>query len=661
MNSLFFSATTNDEDVPTTPPPQNTAVFVPCFPSTSNREDIRKLPVKYIDNPTLWTDIKTTYKSYKKLATTIRYLTLTSLIVNRDKHIIGFMTLSNQFIQITPPVPVAQTPKYILKLNLPKIEYTNLTEADAILQKTTNALGEEEDIERTTTLAKIETETHLYNLFRIHIRTLIHPTGSGAGDARKNALYELIHLRNISSVEKQKRMEARLRELSKGRVEFTETATTAMSNTNNNAPFITTGTTPTVGAPITNTNAFILILPNTTTVNDKIYYGKLADELIRNTQIRYFMFNINTRLTTGNTQYEINENEFVATEGKIDNVFSTTKQIFNKNPYIKKTNYDVAIPENQQGLGQQYEAHATATATAIQPTAMTTTTDTTATPIPAPIIDGETDEDTTTTTCFIKKNVMGNNVAGIWVNTFPHNTKELFIKPAITDTTSQQQQLNCSYIMILDILRKTMPLPPNAPATTTYTIENIKQTLWDEYDRILKTKEDTDKYSTLLSKEKCLFIGEMNKYTDWNERKQFLRTSILGDGAGTGGTYCLTTVDIMLYARIYNLPIVLFNMKLRPFEKYIKNINKKYEDKDKYPLHFFILGKPEDYSVDKKYWFLRVPTIIDKPCKDAVEWSFVENVAFNELRGDLIKKMMDATADGGGIDETIFYDFMLLK
>ena len=80
-----------------------------------------------------------------------------------------------------------------------------------------------------------------------------------------------------------------------------------------------------------------LIIPITNLItqqnNEEIYYTKFADEFIRNSKIRSFLFESKNYLTFNNIKYDINDNEVILFHSYI------TSSLFN-NKIIIKNNYD---------------------------------------------------------------------------------------------------------------------------------------------------------------------------------------------------------------------------------------------------------------------------------------------------------------------------------
>tara|TARA_R110002153_G_scaffold128847_5_gene277429 strand:+ start:30 stop:1352 length:1323 start_codon:yes stop_codon:yes gene_type:complete len=79
--------------------------------------------------------------------------------------------------------------------------------------------------------------------------------------------------------------------------------------------------------------------------NEKIYYSKLADELIKFRKIRMFIFNPQTFLTFQHTSYNLKENEIILLEELLYGEYFEDIILQKKNPYILTKNiYDTSNP-----------------------------------------------------------------------------------------------------------------------------------------------------------------------------------------------------------------------------------------------------------------------------------------------------------------------------
>ena len=75
-------------------------IFVPCLPSNH----LADIPIKYMDED-IWTDYNTTLSTLRKIkmASNNRILCNPRIKILEDGLIVGIITETNQFIQVSPP------------------------------------------------------------------------------------------------------------------------------------------------------------------------------------------------------------------------------------------------------------------------------------------------------------------------------------------------------------------------------------------------------------------------------------------------------------------------------------------------------------------------------------------------------------------------------
>ena len=141
--------------------------FVPCHPSGMKQD----IPYMFQDtDETLFTYNETLsfliglYKESKG-----KIPCNPSFKVTEDEHVVGFLTGSNQFIQISEPVVLLDLPED----NIPILQDHNYI-VNKELADSEIALSEDVDYERIEYLKKIKMETNFYNVFRNTIRIVLN-------------------------------------------------------------------------------------------------------------------------------------------------------------------------------------------------------------------------------------------------------------------------------------------------------------------------------------------------------------------------------------------------------------------------------------------------------------------------------------------------------
>ena len=133
---------------------KNVIGFVPCFPSAIiPYSDIYPYQYIFIDD-FKWNTYPTTIDFLTSLAEKDKLIQCgISLQVVEEEHVVGFLTQTNQFIQIDPPLNVTE------KRDIPVLESYNYLDVDKEL------LEDGEDTERIEYVDRIKTETEMENVF----------------------------------------------------------------------------------------------------------------------------------------------------------------------------------------------------------------------------------------------------------------------------------------------------------------------------------------------------------------------------------------------------------------------------------------------------------------------------------------------------------------
>ena len=82
--------------------------------------------------------------------------------------------------------------------------------------------------------------------------------------------------------------------------------------------------------------------------NEEKYYMKMADELIRYTRIKSFIFEPNSYLSIGNVDYNLREDELIVIESIVTQAYFDNLIPANENKYIKYNTRDQAEPQTTQ-------------------------------------------------------------------------------------------------------------------------------------------------------------------------------------------------------------------------------------------------------------------------------------------------------------------------
>ena len=318
--------------------------FIPCYPSNSDTEN--NIEIKFMDDGSLKYN---TYQDTKDFLQKIYEESKNKIKINpkykilEEGLIVGILTNGDQMVLISPyeiynpddELPSLEENNYLIKdedfINDP--QSNQLKSSDLIIQTKYN-----KDEERINSVTNIKLESGFYNSFKNSIKKLLkNPLNN------KVLIYiqKIINDYTILYFEKLRLIQDELRKLALNNIVFIDYDPNILKNIkkistcmNNNCDtdFCMKNPDNTCSLIIQKTN---LITNNN---NEEIYYVKLADEFIRNTKTKIFLFeNKNTLIS--NIKYNIDNNELVLLHSSINNSLFDKKFLI-KNDYENYTNYD---------------------------------------------------------------------------------------------------------------------------------------------------------------------------------------------------------------------------------------------------------------------------------------------------------------------------------
>jgi hypothetical protein len=245
-----------------------------------------------------------------------------------------------------------------------------------------------------------------------------------------------------------------------------------------------------------------LILPEknliTENSNETIYYGRMADELIRYNRIRSFMLEPQTYLSFENIGYNLLENEIILIQSLLTQEYFENLIPAATNKYVKQISYD----ESQPVLSQVYDNNIPSLDHAI----------------------GRKNE------IVCEKTVKDHITSGIWKQCFPENYKEI-----IYDKSNF-----CTFNFIIDLIE--------SKTNKKLTINQVKNELYKEYTKYLK--EYINKITDILILEGKKTLGD-----------QVLSGTLSFMNLIYTDNYFLTTFDIWLLITKYEIPTIFICQK----------------------------------------------------------------------------------------------------
>ena len=347
----------------------NTKGFIPCYPSAISfalAPDIVYMNDAYSDTYEASKDFLN--KLYVKTKQQIPCKPYMKII--EDERIVGILTITNQFVMIDEPTQ--DTFGDDLKI----MKNVNYNEVDAIVSTSTTV-----DMERVNYIKKIQLETKFYNVFR---NTARHLLGQYQHKDIRREIEEKIASPQ-SYLKKLRSIETLLRNLMQTMVVFhpytesellkLDTITNCYTNCQNKpycrgasgaAEASGAAAEATVGVAATSEEAVssggageaeasaqeeecgALMIPITNLIsqksNDTFYYGKLADEIVRYSRIKSFIFNPKAVLSFSQLKYNLRENEIILLQSLLTQEYFENIIAAKINPYIKYNSYDTTQP-----------------------------------------------------------------------------------------------------------------------------------------------------------------------------------------------------------------------------------------------------------------------------------------------------------------------------
>jgi hypothetical protein len=409
--------------------------YIPCYPAAIDQK---------IPNFVFMNDDRI-YNTYDK---TIKFLTMVykdtkgvvptnpELKILEDEHVVGILTETNQFIQISKPIPISSVKDSIPVIN-DKNYIVNKNAKPIVSAESYISSTDAVDTEREAYIKKIKLETNFYNVFRNTIRILLNDYENIA--TREIIEKELNASYAIYSTKLHKVIEY-LKELVKDTIIFSDnydynlinsvsTCITLPSNKCNSKKPV---------CSFTEGKKCQLIIPKINLLNDKnnnetIYFGKMADELIRYSRIKTFIFQPQTYLSFGTLGYNLRDNEIIVIQSLLtkDYFDGLVPQEINK--YVKYNTYDNTEPKISQVYENTFEVNKSLNITVQKEENGEKNAEK----------NGEKNEDSEKEGCSPKEMHISSKV---WKDVLPAGFKELYY--------NDDNDINCGFQMLANIVYK---------------------------------------------------------------------------------------------------------------------------------------------------------------------------------------------------------------
>jgi len=437
--------------------------------------------------------------------------------------IIGILTETNQFIMISEPT------ENIFQDGLVEIKDENYIISDKVLSQ-----KKEEDPLRIETIKKITLETQFYSSFRSTIRILLNQI---INKNYKNEIMDIIENPRLFHKDKIQIIEKIVKKMSTNYIDFRIFDILTLMNLDEITDCFTNQKEKQY-CIIQDNGEQQLIIPEKHLIsglsNKKIYFSRIADELIRYKRIQQYLLDSKTYLNITDSDYKINENEMIMLESLLTSDYFKSLEPYQHLSNSKIT-YEIANPlktqkyTNEITLDMQRELEQ----------------------------ENIIEQDENYIECVQEKRDVIGNQTNIWKKIFPKTVKEVILNKSI----------KCSFYPILHVFKKIYG--------KVITIENIREKLVNEYSKYI----DRGYYERILSILRKQ--GKKEMIDNIRSKKMSLQDYIASE------VYFLTNLDIWILAVSIQLPIILFSsFKLKNFLD-TENWIRLYDDK-KNKNYFYI-------------------------------------------------------------------------
>jgi hypothetical protein len=466
-------------------------VYIPCYPST----ELPLLEKWWMDDDDLWHDYEATRNRLVSVhqKTNGKILCSPQFKVIEDGMIVGILTETNQFVQISP------ISENIFQDGLLELDSSNYLIADKIITTSQN-----EDPKRNDIVRKIELETQYFSLFRSIVRAELHEYKNK--DIRKEIIH-IIDNNELTIRERLNNMIIQLRKLLSNQVQFSAIDQSILAELMK-----------------CRGQDCLTILVNNQTIfpsehllsgvnNENVYYGRVADELLRYRRVQLFMLNPASYLNIGYSEYVIFDTEMLMLQSLLTPEYFADLVVFNDSEFLKRVNYTNAFPAISQSYSKQpitLEEQNKIVSIEKKP--------------------GELNIDCVQK---IRDEVQGNE-RSMWKRIFPKPAKEVVFHATPF----------CSFYMIIYIIENVYK-SRKSRTNVNITISNVKSVLWTAY------KEYIDEYDENYAKIESILKIQ-------GKRKLFSGNSTLEEIIASEG-YFLSDLDVWVIATKLRLPIVLFS------------------------------------------------------------------------------------------------------
>ena len=474
------------------------AIYVPCAPSAR-----LKLTIKYMDSSNIPKEYEKTMDALTRISTTAKIPCKPVWKIKEDGMVVGFLTETNQFVPIKPN-------EDIIVDGLQTYEGVDAFAADKTVA--TDYKGDKTRIKMTK---YIVLESQFYHAFRNRVRTLLNQF---ANRNLKNEIRKIAEDQTTIYKQKIDQLEPLIERLTDGYVVFVDIAKSVlmdMAEVNECDDADDEGP----SCILKENGVAQLVIPKWHLVskydNEKIYVGRMADELIRNDRIKSIMYDTANRLNAKSTDYKVKDDEFILVQSALTpEYFSELDSTANVNPYAKNTNYElagpsisVAYPDEKIPLAEQYQRP-----------------------------DEQVGEEEDYKECLVRVSKIIGNQKQVWDRIFSEDAREHIFRDTAT----------CTFIPIIRVAESKLG--------EKWSVIDIRNKLSAAYLKLFEKEPSNLSNVAKILKEQ----GKSKMFERFTKSKSDATPEEFADIV-ISDNYHLSDIDIWVIANEYNLPIVVFN------------------------------------------------------------------------------------------------------
>jgi len=324
--------------------------FIPCYPSAP----VDNYEVVFMFTTGIWNTYEKTHEFLTIVSKKTGIRCRPAFKVIEDEVVVGILTETNQFVQLSQPVvsvdkdmdlPAIYNDNYIVDT-----KQKNMVQSDTQITTTTGF-----DKERVDYVNKIKMDANFYNVFRNTIRILLNDyDNSKSRDKLKSLISNMYMLYSDKMKDTIELLESIVDDniFFSGDENYYKKVNEVSTCIKNKKCGISDSDSTKNVCAVANNGKCSLILPEknliTGKLNAEIYYEKIADELIRYSRIRSFMFQPQSYLSFGNIGYSLRDDEIILIQSLLTQEYFERLVPMNNNKYVSKNSIDSAKPSVTQ-------------------------------------------------------------------------------------------------------------------------------------------------------------------------------------------------------------------------------------------------------------------------------------------------------------------------